>query len=203
MNVRLNLDLNFSACIWYNKQFQVNSFLANVTLVTNTLEAEDTSIAIERCRWWSENILTNSVLIHRDNEEKMQEFWGAGLNVVSLPAEPTDQTVAMLLYSKLNAICESKIVILDIQMTSQLGNGVRFIYDDTDDYGPFTKDEWWNSAGVDWFNQDILKDKDGTLRMKQLPSWHDVNLHWVDADADSDEEKDNIVEVDFKHDDKG
>ena len=46
----------------------------------------------------------------------------------------------------------------------------------------------------------ILKDKDGTLHMKQLPSWHDVNLHWVEADK---EQKDNIVEVDFKQDDKG
>ena len=157
-------------------------------------------MAIERCRWWVENILNNSVFVHRDNEQKMQEYWGAGLNVIALPAEPTDQTVAMLLYSKLNAICEGKIVILDIQITSQLGNGVRFIYDDTDDYGPFTKDEWWNSEGVDWFNPAILKDKDGTLHMKQLPSWHDVNLHWVEADK---EQKDNIVEVDFKQDDKG
>ena len=46
-----------------------------------------------------------------------------------------------------------------------------------------------------------LFDKDGTLHMKQLPSWHDVNLHWTEDE--SNEEKDNIVEVDFKHDDKG
>lgn len=199
MDVRLNLDLNFSACVYYNKQFHVNNILANITVVTNTIVAEDTQIAVERLRWWVANILQDSVFINRDDTEKMGQFWGAGLNVIALPAEATDQTITMLLYSKLNAIAEGKILVVDVQLTSGLSDGVRFIYDETDDYGPFTKDEWWNYPGVDWFTKEVLKDQDGILHIKQLPSWEDINLHWSEEDET---EKGNIVEVDFKKDDK-
>jgi len=199
MNIRLNVDLNFTAGVWYDNQFYMNQYLVNCNLITNTLEAEDVTIAVDRLRWFSANVLQNSIFIQNKETEKQQQYWGAQMNLIILPEQPTDQIIGMMLYSKLNAIAEKKVIVADIQVTSMLSDGMRYIFDDTDDYGVFTEDGWWNESEAIWWNKDILSNKeaDGTLKMNPTIHWKDVNLHWT---ADGIEEG-NVVVGKFKKDD--
>lgn len=199
MNIRLNVDLNFTAGVWYDKSFYMNQYLVNCNLITNTLEAEDVTIAVDRLRWFCANVLQNSILIQNTETEKQQQYWGAQMNLIILPEVPTDQIIGMMLYSKLNAITEKKVIVADIQVTSMLSDGMRYIFDDTDDYGVFTEDGWWNESEAIWWNKDILtnKEADGTLKMNPTIHWKDVNLHWTADDIESG----NVVVGNFKKDD--
>lgn len=199
MNIRLNVDLNFTAGVWYDNQFYMNQYLVNCNLITNTREAEDVTIAVDRLRWFSANVLQNSIFIQNTETDKQQQYWGAQMNLIILPEQPTDQIIGMMLYSKLNAITEKKVIVADIQVTSMLSDGMRYIFDDTDDYGVFTEDGWWNESEAIWWNKDILtnKEADGTLKMNPTIHWKDVNLHWTADDI----EEGNVVVGNFKKDD--
>lgn len=200
MNVRLNLDLSFIAGVWFNNQLLMNQYLVNCNLITNTEEPGDVTIAVDRLRWWISNVAQNSIFIQNTETDKQQQFWGAQMNLVILPEVPTDQIIGMMLYSKLNAITEKKVLVADIQIASMLSDGMRYIFDDTDDYGVFLDDGWWNDADPIWWNKEMIssKDEDGTLKLNPVIHWKDVQLHWT-----ADEVKEgNVVVHDFKKDDK-
>lgn len=199
MNVRLNVDLSFTAGVWFNKQFHMNQYLVNCNLITNTEEADDVPIAVDRLRWWCQNVLQNSIFVQKTETEKCQQFWASQMNLIILPEVPTDQIIGMMLYSKLNAITEKKVIVADIQVTSMLSDGVRYIFDETDDYGVFTEDGWWNEPEAIWWNKDIIpqKDENGALKLNPTIHWKDVELHWVADEV----EHGNVVVGNFKKDD--
>ena len=201
MNIRLNLDLSFSAGVWYNNQLQLNNYIVNLNVVTNTYNVTDTQIAVDRMRWWVENILQNSIFIKNTEVDQQTKLWNAGVNLVVLPEEASDQIVAMMLYSKLNAICEGNLIVADLQLSSALSDGIRYIFDETDNYGPFVEDGWWNEPEVIWVDKNMVKkgNKDGVLKLNTMLFWKDINLQW-DAEVP---QEDNIVVGKFKKDDQG
>lgn len=199
MNVRLNLDLSFTAGVWFDNQFLMNQYLVNCNLITNTEEPDDVTIAVDRLRWWISNVAQNSVFIQNTETDKQQQFWGAQMNLIILPEVPTDQVIGMMLYSKLNAITEKKVLVADIQVTSMLSDGMRYIFDETDEYGVFLDDGWWNESEAVWWNKELVsqKDENGILKMNPTIHWKDVQLHWTADEV----EAGNVVVGKFKKDD--
>lgn len=199
MDIRLNLDLNFTAGLWHENLFYMNNYMVNCNIVTNTLEAEDAQVAVERLRWFSYNVLNNSFFVKNTELERQQQLWANGMNVLVLPEEPTDQIIGMMLYTKLNAISDDKIVITDIQITSGLSDGVRYIFAEDDNYLVFEDDNWWNDKEIIWFDKSIFNSsEDGTVKMRPMVQWKDVDLQWKDETVDSDG---NVVVGNFKKDD--
>lgn len=199
MDIRLNLDLNFTAGLWHVNQFYMNNYSVNVNVVTNTIEAEDAQVAVERLRWFSYNVLNNSFFVQKEEVDRQQQLWANGMNVLVLPEVPTDQIIGMMLYTKLNAISDDKIVITDIQITSGLSDGVRYIFAEDDNYLVFEDDNWWNDPEIIWFDKSIFNSsEDGTVKMRPMVQWKDVDLQWKDETVDSDG---NVVVGNFKKDD--
>jgi hypothetical protein len=195
MNIRLNIDLNFTAGVYYEGAMSMNNYMFNCGLVTNSYHPGDSQIAIERMRWWTANVLQSSIFLQTGDIEQQQKYWTAGLNLVILPEAPTDQIIAMMMFSKLNAICDGKLIVSDVQTTSGLSDGVRYIFDETDQYGVFTTEGWWNESDMVWFDKALLKEeKDGNIILnKGKLKWSDVDLHW-----DEEEDEKTGVVVDFK-----
>lgn len=200
MDIRLNLDINFTGGLWIDNIFHMNTYSANLNLVTATLIPEDAQVAVERLRWYSYNILNNSVFVKDVETERQQKLWDCGLNVLVLPETPTDQIVGMLLYTKLNAITEEKLIVSDLQITSALSDGVRYQFDDEDNYHIFGDDGWWYDPDIVWFDKNIFKETDkNVMKIKPLMHWKDVDLHWVEDELPTSDE--NIVVGNFKKDD--
>ena len=200
MDVRLNLDLNFTAGLWNEDQFYMNNYLVNINLVTNSLEPEDAQVAVERLRWFAHNVLNHSFFVKQDELDRQHQLWANGLNVVVLPEHPTDQIVGMMLYTKLNAITDNKVIITDIQIASSMSDGVRYVFAEDDNYGIFGEDNWWNDKEIIWFDKTILKEpiEDGTVKMQPIAHWQDVDLHWKEETPSGDG---NVVVGNFKKDD--
>ena len=199
MDIRLNLDLNFTAGLWHEGQFYMNNYLVNLNIVTNTIEAEDAQVAVERMRWFSYNVLNNSFFVKADEVERQQQLWANGMNVLVLPEVPTDQVIGMMLYTKLNAIADDKIIITDIQITSGLSDGMRYIFAEDDDYRLYSDENWWNDPEIIWFDKNIFKaTEDGTVKMQPMVHWKDVDLQWKDEQVEGDG---NVVVGNFKKDD--
>ena len=50
MNVRLQYDLDFLAGIYYDDRLQMNSYSVSMSLITKTMDALNTNIAMDRLK---------------------------------------------------------------------------------------------------------------------------------------------------------
>ena len=146
MNVRLQYDIEFLAGIYYDDTLQMNKYDASISLVTATKDVASTNIAMERLKAFVFDELANTVFINQNNAERAEFLQMIGVNVTTLPEEPVDQIVGMMLYYKLNAVMEGRMVITSLDISSSLGDGVWYQHDEEDSSGPFVKDGWWHQS---------------------------------------------------------
>ncbi len=177
MNVRLQYDLDFVAGIYYDNLLQLNQYSVSLNLVTKTTDAEQTNIAMNRikCFVWSE--LENTVFINQAAKEKAEMMSLLGINVTTLPEEPVDQIVGMMLYCKLNAIMEGRMVITSLDIQSTLGDQVWYLHDEEDALGPFSNDGWWNYPSVQHETIEIDPVAENVVKVTTT-GWHEYGLEW-------------------------
>ena len=146
MNVRLQYDLEFLAGIYFDDCLQINSYDVSMNLLTKTKDSASTNIAMERLKAFVHGVLESTVFINQTNMERAEFLQLAGCNVTTLPEEPVDQIVGMMLYYKLNAVMEDRMVITNLDIASRLGDGVWYQHDEEDSAGPFASDGWWHKV---------------------------------------------------------
>ena len=146
--IRLNFDLNFQAGIWYGKQLMLSNYVVNANVLTNTKKPVDNETAVERMRWFVNNVFHCSVFIEDEDQAQADKLWAAGINVIQMPGPPTDQLINLLMFTKLNAIVEGRVILTDLQLTGNLSDGIRYNCDMEDFFGPFAEKGWWNDPGI-------------------------------------------------------
>ena len=97
MNVRLQYDLDFLAGIYYDDQLQLNSYSVSMSLVTKTMDAANTNTAMNRLKAFLHGELANTVFVNQDAKERTEMLNIMGVNVTTLPEEPVDQIIGMML----------------------------------------------------------------------------------------------------------
>lgn len=177
MNVRLQYNQEFLAGIYYEDQLQINSYEVSINLLTKTTDSASTNIAMERLKAFVHGVLESTVFINQANDERAEFLQLAGCNVTTLPEEPFDQIVGMMLYYKLNAIMEDRMVITNLDISSTLGDGVWYQHDEEDSAGPFVTDGWWHRASVQ--HETIEREEvPGNVVKVVLAGWHEMDLEW-------------------------
>jgi ATP/maltotriose-dependent transcriptional regulator MalT len=127
-------------------------------------------------------------------------YRATGQRVLVLPEPPVDQVLGMLLYSKLNAICEGKIVVTDVEIASIHGDGVVFLHGQDEILPIFHQPGWWQSIGPNWEEPSKGKRKtEKIISLGRMPEWTDLDLDWV---AHDEEIEGSVVFVDFQRNDK-
>ena len=129
MNVRLQYDIEFLAGIYYDDRLQLNKYDVSMNLLTKTKDSLSTNIAMERLKAFMFDELASTVFINQDNMERAEFLQMLGINVTTLPEEPVDQIVGMMLYYKLNAIMEDRMTVTNLDIASALGDHVWYQHD--------------------------------------------------------------------------
>ncbi len=179
MNVRLQYDIDFMAGIYYEDSLQLNQYSVSLDLVTKTTDAEQTNIAMNRlkCFIWSE--LENTVFINQVHEEKAEMMSLLGINVTTLPEEPVDQLIGIMLYCKLNAIMEGRMIITDLNIQSTLGDQVWYLHNEEDTLGPFVNDGWWTLSNTQHENIELETVSQNVVKVTTT-GWQEYGLEWPD-----------------------
>ncbi len=182
MNVRLQYDIEFLAGIYYDDILQMNKYDASISLVTATKDVASTNIAMERLKAFVFDELANTVFINQNNAERAEFLQMIGVNVTTLPEEPVDQIVGMMLYYKLNAVMEGRMVITSLDISSSLGDGVWYQHDEEDSAGPFTKDGWWHQSST---QHETIEPQEVANNVVKVIStgWHEMGLDWPENQA--------------------
>jgi len=202
MNVRIQYPLNFTAGIYFNDQMQMNNYVAKIYMLTNTPDSEANNIAFDRMKYFVYNELDSSIFINSAHEEQCKRYIDAGIKITTFPGDPVDQLVGIMLSIKLGAIMENRIIIGEVEISSQIGEGIIYIHSDNENIENIEEPAWWSTPDLTHCETDLM-DNDKIVTMYHGSVWRDLELHWPDTEDITDkpnkEEFGNtVVFADFK-----
>lgn len=179
MNVRLQHDYEFIAGVYWQQQLHLTQYSVSMHLVTATTDQAQIGVAMDRLRCFLEHELHDTVFINQSNADIAEMLTVLGINVTTLPEEPIDQIVGMMLYCKLNAIMEGRIVITDIDISSEMGGSVWYLHNEDEPLGPLTAQGWWHDSTPDHNNVKVEDDEEKIVKVKPN-GWLEYGLTWPD-----------------------
>lgn len=182
MNVRLRKTFAWSSGILYQGQFLINNYEAKIDMITASDDQQEQVIAYERIKSWMYEVLNGSVLIE-DDDPKLASWVNTGARILILPEPPVDQILGLMLYSKLNAIVEDRLIITDIEISSVAGEGMSYLHSEDENVGPFMHVGWWSDPRPIWsFLRPSESDK--IVALNRPLEWRDYDLSWEDPDEE-------------------
>jgi hypothetical protein len=183
MNVRLEYTMPFTAGVYWDGQMLMNRYLVRLYMITNSSEPTVQNIAYERLKYFVYNQMNSTIFVSSEHQDKCRALIAAGLKITTLPAEPVDQLVGIMLYSKLNAVMEDHIMINEVEISSDLGENMVYLHSADESLGPYEGPGWWHEA--DLIHCDLaLFDSDKIVAMHQAGAWRELDLAWPDQNSD-------------------
>ena len=178
MSTRIERDFTFQAAVHFEEVFTMNIYEIGLAMVVDTDSIEEQNIAMNRIKHFLSECLENSVLVHIDEKKAVDKYSAADIKVCTLPEEPYDQIITLLLLLKLNAITEGRLHITDIVLKSVLSDGVKFSYDiESALSNSFDSKGWWNDSSSSISTKIPKKDK--VVKITKNTDWASFGLEWV------------------------
>lgn len=193
MNVRLRKDFVFNTGIVFQDQYLINQYHVTLDMITTDSESYQQNVAYERIKFWLAEIMENSVMIPTGHA-KVAAFAETGQRVITLPDEPLDQIIGIMLCCKLNAICEDRLLVTDVELSSKCGEDMIYIHSFDETVGPFSTDGWWNDSKLTYNN--IHEHHDNIVPLSHTTTWKDIGLDWEKTQP----QDSKVVFADFKRD---
>jgi hypothetical protein len=153
-------------------------------MTTNHTDPATHNIALERIKHFVYNELDSTVFIHTQHDAQCRKFVEAGLNITTLPTEPVDQIVGIMLFHKLNAIMEQYMVIEETELSSVLGDNITYLHSENEITSNIELSPWWTSPDLVHCDQNFLE-TDKILSLPQASAWRDLDLGWPEETTDS------------------
>ena len=185
MTTRIERDFSFQAGVYFKENFLMNVYDISLYMEVDTDSIREQNIAMERIKHFLSECLEHSVFVQDTEKKAIERFITCGLKVCTLPEEPYDQIVTLMLLTKLNAITEGRILINDITLGSRLSDQVKFSCGIETPLGPFEDEGWWtcNSTSIMSLGKvQNKKDKIVKLIKPNVIDWNDFDLLWSDKE---------------------
>jgi hypothetical protein len=199
MNVRLRYNITFPAAVWFDDEIMMTNYTLALNFLTQTLDPQDQNIALDRVKFFLLNELHSTVFINQADVERAEAFNDVGFNVTTLPEEPVDQVVSIMLYYKLNAIMEGRMKITELVMSSDAGDGIEYFHNESEQTDLFPKDGWWHEPTLchNMFEDD--DEADNVVSLGTNTDWEDQELGWAHTEVTTD--LGQVVFANFGHND--
>ena len=135
MNVRLQKTLTFTSGVWYDdtKHLQMNTYTVRVHLHTNTSNTADQNIAFGRMKYFVYYEMDSGIFVNQKLKEKSLQLLSSGLSVITMPTDPVDQMIGIMLYYKLNAIMEQRLIVTEVEIESCFGENLVYLHHEDED----------------------------------------------------------------------
>lgn len=197
MNVRLIYTAPFTAGVYFENKMRMNSYLFKVYMITNTTSPGNHHVAFERMKYFIYSQIDSTIFVNKNEEDACRAMSGIGMNITTLPSDPVDQLVGLMLHCKLNSVMEGKITILESEISSVMGDNIVYLHDDSEST-EVESAPWWHTADLTHCDEEY-SDSDKVLTMP-ANVWRDLDLAWP-AEANTAPGDNTVVFADFKRDD--
>lgn len=198
MNARLQYYFEFTAGVVFNDVLTMGTYRANVYMVTVSTIPEEHNIAFERLKYYIGSIVDSAVFISAADEDRCRALQQAGVRIITLPEEPVDQVIGIMLFCKLNAIMENRMSLLEIEISSDIGGNMVYLHADSESIGPLEGPGWWQEPDLSCCHDTFTKDEQ-VMRLGRNAMWRELELNWP-VDATVKESGNTIVFADFNRD---
>jgi hypothetical protein len=185
LTTRIERDFSFQAGVYFKEEFLMNVYTISLYMDVETESIREQNVAMERIKYFLNDCLENSIFVQDTEHKVIEKYSTCGFKVCTVPEEPYDQIVTILLLTKLNSITEGRLVITDITLGSRISDQVKFSYDIESPRGPLEIPGWWTDSGTsiaDPIKKSIRKDKIVKLFKTQSTDWAEHNLIWKEKD---------------------
>jgi hypothetical protein len=189
MNVRIKFPITFTAGIFYGGSLQMNNYMVNLSMLTNSMDGAINNIALDRIKYFIYQEIESSIFINSDDVERCAKFIDAGLKITTIPDEPVDQLIGIMLYYKLAAITEERLLIDEIEISSSLGDGLIYMHGENENVDELAIPEWWKTVDLIHCDKELI-DSNEIVTLADLNVWRDLNLDWP---AEEESETGNTV----------
>jgi hypothetical protein len=179
MSARIQRNFIFQAGAYFEGRFYMNMYDVDVFFSVETSSIREQNIALDRMKFFLAETVSNSIFVQDTEESTIEKYLLADLKVCTLPEEPYDQIIGIMLMSKLNAIAEGRLLVTDISITSEMSDGVTVSHSFDENMGPFADDGWWNDSSTRISG--IKSGKKSTKIVKLIKpnvDWADIYLNW-------------------------
>ena len=198
MNVRLKYDLVFTAGVYHDSRLRMNNYNLRLWMITNSEDFADQNTSFERIKYFMYNQIDSGIFINTNHAEQCKKFATAGLNITAMPGDPTDQLVGIMLYHKLNAIMENRMIIVETELSSTYGENMTYLHSENETTWGIELPVWWNTA--DLIHSDMIAGSaDNIVAMTTGTPWRELDLDWANP-VDPNAVTGNVVFADFKSD---
>lgn len=191
MSARVTKDFVFQSGLYYEKVFLINTYHIRLYMDVKIEDIAIQNIALDRIKHLFSNQLDNCIFVHETNKTVIENYNKAGLKVCTLPEEPYDQIISLVLLKKINSITDNKLFVNQIKISSMISDDVSF-YVSHEDYVEFWDRPiaWWTNPSpciTDWTKKLNKKDKIVELK-KDSSDWVDLGLSWKQKDSTTNNE---------------
>ena len=201
MNVRLQYPFKFTAGVWYDGQMKMNNYDVRLWLLTNSVEPDSHNVALERIRYFIHGRLDSSILISSEHADQVKQLHATGLRITTLPGDPVDQIIGIMLYSKLSAIMEGRMILGEVEINSDLGGGVVYMHNEEENLGPLEQSGWWHDADLTQCHSELIGEEK-VMSLARSTIWRELELSWPEEESKSTEDTGNtIIFTDFNRND--
>jgi hypothetical protein len=170
-------------------------------MTTNSDSSDDQCISFERIKYFIHSQINNTIFINGDNKAQGTRLTKAGLDITPLPGDPVDQLVGIMLYHKLNAISEDRMIVTQTEIFSTYGDNMIYLHAEFENTTGYKQPAWWTSP--DLIHSDFVASNrsEKVLSIPQITNWAELDLAWSDASLEK--SPDNVmVFADFKQSDE-
>ena len=193
MNVRLHYSFDFTAGFYFDGMLHMNNYTVRLWMMTATSDGESHNIAFDRIKFFVASSLDSGVFINGDDKEQCRLLANAGVKIITLPDDPVDQLIGIMLYCKLNALCEDRMIVGEVEISSSHGGEVTYIHGDEEPIGPYDQEGWWHNANLVHYDNKITE-TENIMSLNTVASWRELSLQWpTDDEAPQYEDTGNTI----------
>ena len=180
MNMKLNHTMDFSAVIFDEDRIYPNTFEVKINFNINTDNPIHQNVAIQRIVFLIHEVIDKSIFINQNNPalSKVTRLAGSNNIVVTMPDEPFDQILGIMLFHKLSVITEEKFDIDTLEICGGDTGELRYIVDDFTEFpitmGKYSAPYWWDRSDLT-----VSENKKSPL---YKVTWETINLGWDETD---------------------
>ena len=197
MNVRLKQDLQFTAGIYHDGKLIMNNYNLTLWMTTNSENSVDQTISFERIKYFVYTKIDNTIFINSNQKAQCTLFSKAGLSITTMPANPVDQLVGIMLYYKLNAITEGRMIIMETEISSTYGANMTYLHADFENTSGYKQPDWWTSLDLTHCDFVLTNRSEKVLSIPSSTDWRELDLAWSDTPTEG-SPGNVVVFADFK-----
>jgi hypothetical protein len=184
LTTRIEREFSFQAGVYFQEEFLMNVYTMTLYMEVETESIREQNVAMERIKYFLNECLENSIFVQDTEQKIIEKYNTCGFKVCTVPEEPYDQIITLLLLVKLNSITEGRLIITDITLGSRISDKVRFNCDIESPRGPLEASGWWTDSSTSMSDIKKTLKKDKVVKLIKTPStdWAEFNLVWIEKD---------------------